>query len=335
MPVSGATIRFWSSWSKADTLSRGALLYNYAKAGKKLNRGYRLKVESLEVQTKRLLRRYNLRVKKGLGQHFLIDAEVLKLITSAAELTPADAVIEVGPGLGVLTGELAERVACLATVELDSTLAAILRQNMAFFNNVTVMNDDILQLNPEILFQKMRAGCPGLAGDDSSYKVVANLPYYIASPVLRRFLETAFKPRLIVVMVQKEVAETITAEPGRMKLQSVSVQFYGQPEIIASVPARCFYPVPEVDSAILRVRVYPEPPLAVNEAGFFSLVRAGFTAIRKQLPNSLSQGLNLPKAEVTAWLEEVGIDPKRRPGTLALAEWAELWRVFDRARDEG
>jgi 16S rRNA (adenine1518-N6/adenine1519-N6)-dimethyltransferase len=260
---------------------------------------------------------------------------VLKLIISAAELTPEDAVIEVGPGLGVLTGELAERAACLAAVELDSNLAAILRQSLALFNNVTVINDNILKLNPGTLLQKLPSVCPGLGEGVLSYKVVANLPYYIASPVLRLFLETVLKPRLMVVMLQKEVAQAITAKPGRMSLQSVSVQFYGAPEIVAVVPARCFYPAPEVDSAILRIRVYPEPPLTVNEAGFFGLVRGGFTAARKQLPNSLSQGLNLPKAEVTAWLEAVGIEPRRRAGTISLEEWAKLWRVFDRARGEG
>jgi len=287
------------------------------------------------VQTKRLLRRFNLRARKGLGQHFLIDESVIGLVASAAELAPTDIVIEVGPGLGVLTRELARQVGYLLTVELDSRLAAILQKTLAPFSNVTIINDDILQIKPEVLLQKVPAGFPGLVEGTLSYKVVANLPYYITSPVLRHFLEAALKPGLIVVMVQREVAEAITAEPGKMSVLSVGVQFYGKPEIAGCVPARCFYPVPEVDSAILKVRVYPEPPLAVSdEAGFFRLVRAGFAAARKQLANSLSQGLNAPKADVLSLLEEAGITSTRRAETLTLEEWAELWRVFTQTKDE-
>ncbi len=287
------------------------------------------------MQTKRLLRRFNLRARKGLGQHFLIDESVIGLVASAAELAPTDIVIEVGPGLGVLTRELARQVGYLLTVELDSRLAAILQKTLAPFSNVTIINDDILQIKPEVLLQKVPAGFPGLVEGTLSYKVVANLPYYITSPVLRHFLEAALRPGLIVVMVQREVAEAIAAEPGKMSVLSVGVQFYGKPEIAGCVPARCFYPVPEVDSAILKVRVYPEPPLAVSdEAGFFRLVRAGFAAARKQLANSLSQGLNVPKADVLSLLEEAGITSTRRAETLTLEEWAELWRVFTQTKDE-
>ena len=287
------------------------------------------------MQTKRLLRRFNLRARKGLGQHFLIDESVIGLVASAAELAPTDIVIEVGPGLGVLTRELARQAGYLLTVELDSRLAAILQKTLAPFSNVTIINDDILQIKPEVLLQKVPAGFPGLVEGTLSYKVVANLPYYITSPVLRHFLEAALRPGLIVVMVQREVAEAIAAEPGKMSVLSVGVQFYGKPEIAGCVPARCFYPVPEVDSAILKVRVYPEPPLAVSdEAGFFRLVRAGFAAARKQLANSLSQGLNVPKAGVLSLLEEAGIASTRRAETLTLEEWAELWRVFTQTKDE-
>lgn len=287
------------------------------------------------MKTKRLLRRFDLRARKGLGQHFLIDEDVISLVTSAAELAPTDIVIEVGPGLGVLTRELAGQVGYLLTVELDNKLAIILRKTLASFNNVTIINDDILQIKPEVLLQKVPTGFPGLIEGTLSYKVVANLPYYITSPVLRHFLEAAFRPRLLVVMVQREVAEAIAAEPGKMSMLSVGMQFYGKPEITGYVPARCFYPVPEVDSAILKVRVYPEPPLAVNnEDGFFRLVRAGFAAARKQLANSLSQGLNVPKTDALSLLGEAGIAPTRRAETLTLEEWAELWRVFDQAKDE-
>jgi len=292
-----------------------------------------LKIDTLEAQTKRLLRHFGLRARKGLGQHFLIDESVLKVITQAAALAPSDIVIEVGPGLGVLTRELASKVGWLFTVELDSNLAAILQKNLASFRNVTVIKGDILEINPAALLQKVPVGFPGLTGSALSYKVVANLPYYITSPVLRHFLEAAIKPQLMVVMVQKEVAGAITARPGQMSLLSVSVQLYGQPEIVSYVPAGCFYPAPEVDSAILRITVYPKPAVEVtDEDSFFSLVRAGFSAARKQLVNSLAQGLKLPKAEVLSLLEKAGIAPQRRAGTLTLEEWADLWRIFTQNR---
>jgi 16S rRNA (adenine1518-N6/adenine1519-N6)-dimethyltransferase len=287
------------------------------------------------VQTKRLLRRFDLRARKRLGQHFLIDEGVLGTVIQAAELTPTDTVIEVGPGLGVLTRELARKVGWLFSVELDSKLAAILQKNLAPFRNVTLINDDILRINPAVLLRKVPGEDPGLAEGTLNYKVVANLPYYITSAVLRHFFEAAVRPRLLVVMLQKEVAEAIIAGPGRMSVLSVSVQFYGKPEIISRVPAGCFYPAPEVDSAILRIVVYPQPAVAVtDESSFFSVVRAGFTASRKQLANSLSQGLRLPKAEVLPLLQRAGVDPGRRAETLTLEEWAGLWRVFTQMKGE-
>jgi 16S rRNA (adenine1518-N6/adenine1519-N6)-dimethyltransferase len=285
------------------------------------------------MQTKRLLRRFGLRARKGLGQHFLIDKGVLESTTLAAELTPSDVVIEVGPGLGVLTRELARQVGWLFTIELDSKLAAILQNNLAPFGNVTVINGDILKINPVSLLSKVPVSLPGSTETPLSYKVVANLPYYITSPVLRHFLEATIKPRLMVVMVQKEVAEAITAGPGRMSVLSMSVQFYGRPEIISYVPAACFYPAPEVDSAILRITVYSQPAVAVADVdGFFNLVRVGFSAARKQLVNSLSQGLKLPKTEVLPLLQEAKIASQRRAETLTLEEWAELWQVFTQLR---
>jgi len=251
---------------------------------------------------------------------------VLKLVTSSAELNPADVAMEIGPGLGVLTRELARQAGWVVTVELDSKLAAILKQTLASLDNVTIVNEDILKVDPAALLQELKARFPSVK---NSYKVVANLPYYITSPVLRHFLEASVKPELMVVMVQKEVAEAIVAEPGRMSVLSVSVQFYGEPRIVSYVPARCFYPPPEVDSAILRVAPYPQPRVEVtDESSFFKLVRAGFTASRKQICNSLAQGLGLPKAEVLPLLEKAGIVPRRRAETLSLDEWARLWQVF-------
>ena len=287
------------------------------------------------AQTKELLRHFDLRARKGLGQHFLIDEGVLKLVTSAAELTPTDVIMEVGPGLGVLTRELAKQAGWVVTIELDSKLAAILKQTLAPFNNVAIINEDVLKISPEALLQEQKERfSPAIS--PSRYKVVANLPYYITSPVLRHFLEASLKPQIMVVMVQKEVAEAIVAEPGEMSVLSISVQFYSQPEIISYVPARCFYPAPEVDSAILRVTLYAKPAVDVtDEEGFFGLVRAGFAAPRKQICNSLTQGLELPKAEVSSLLGRAKIAPQRRAETLTLDEWAQLWQVFTRVGKEG
>jgi len=295
--------------------------------------GYRryYQAKPLLTQTRGLLRHFDLQARKGLGQHFLIDEEVLKLITSAAELTPTDVIMEIGPGLGVLTKELARQAGWVVTIELDSKLAAILKQTLASFNNVTIINEDILQIDPAVLLQEQKTRFSQAVGSHFNYKVVANLPYYITSPVLRHFLEASVKPQLMVVMVQKEVAEVIVAKPGQMSLLSISVQLYGEPTIVSYVPAQCFYPAPEVDSAILKINLYSQPAVEVaDNESFFALVRAGFTAPRKQIGNSLAQGLELPKAEVLSLLEKASIVPQRRAETLTLGEWARLWQVFTR-----
>ncbi|MFC1900677.1 16S rRNA (adenine(1518)-N(6)/adenine(1519)-N(6))-dimethyltransferase RsmA [Chloroflexota bacterium] len=284
-----------------------------------------MKKEPLPIKTKNLLRRYGLRARKGLGQHFLIDEEVLDKIIAAAGLEKDDFVIEVGPGLGVLTAELAERAGRVIAIELDDKLAEILKQALSSFENVSVINEDILKVSVAALLKEESIG----------YKVVANLPYYITSPVLRHFLEADIQPQVMVVMVQKEVAEEITAKPGKMSLLSIGVQLYGQSEIVEHVPAYCFYPEPEVDSAVLKVVPYTEAPVEINDReGFFSLVRAGFSAARKQLPNSLAQGLSIPKADTLSLLEKAGIEPRRRAETLTIEEWAGLWRIYSKTEGE-
>jgi len=285
--------------------------------------------ESLLTQTRGWLRRFGLRARKGLGQHFLVDEAVLSSIVTTAELTPADLVMEVGPGLGVLTRELARQAGRVMAIELDNKLATILKQTLAPLGNVNIINEDVLKIDPVSLLSELKANFPSKVENLFNYKVVANLPYYITSPVLRYFLEAQVKPQLMVVMVQKEVAEEIVAKPGRLSLMGIGVQLYGEPKIIDYVPARCFYPAPEVDSAILRIAPYPKPAVEVDDIdGFFRLVRAGFSAARKQLVNSLAQGLGLARDEVLSLLARAGIEPKRRAETLALEEWAHLWRVF-------
>jgi 16S rRNA (adenine1518-N6/adenine1519-N6)-dimethyltransferase len=271
-------------------------------------------------QIKALLRQSKFKAKKRLGQHFLINEEVLKCITSAAELTPEDVIVEVGPGLGILTRRLAERVARVISVELDSRLVSMLRRSLSTYSNVSIIQGDILKILPSQL----------LEGPGQNYKVVANLPYYITSPVLRHFLEATFKPSLMVVMVQKEVAEAIAAPPGKMSLLSVSVQFYSKPTIVSYVPAESFYPVPKVDSAILHFDVYSKPAIEVSDIdSFFDMVRHGFSSPRKQLRNSLAQSLGMLPGQIALLLGEARIDAKRRAETLSLEEWQNLWQSFN------
>jgi 16S rRNA (adenine1518-N6/adenine1519-N6)-dimethyltransferase len=282
---------------------------------------------SMLTQTRKLLRRYDIRAKKGLGQHFLVDDKVLETILAAAELSPNDTVIEVGPGLGIMTGELAKRAGWVIAIELDNRLADILYETVPY-ENVVILNEDVLGTDTAVV---LKGRAPGFPPNFNSYKVVANLPYYITSPVLRHFLEAPVKPETMVVMVQKEVAEAIAAEAGQRSVLSIGIQFYGKPSIVTSVPAASFFPPPEVDSAVMKIDVYRQPPVDVDDVeGFFKLVRAGFRANRKQVANSLAQGLGLPKPEILALLEKAKIGPQRRAETFSLQEWANLWLVFSK-----
>jgi len=277
---------------------------------------------NLLTQTRRRINRLDLKARKSLGQHFLVDKGVLQQVLAAADLNASDTIIEVGPGLGVLTEELIQKADRVIAVELDDKLASILRRRQASSDNLSVINGDILKLTPSELL-----------GGATDYKVVANLPYYITSAVIRHFLEAEVKPQLMVLMVQREVAEAITAAPGKMSLLSVSVQFYGCPQIAAYAPAAGFYPPPEVDSAVLKIEVYPQPALPVADVeGFFRLVKAGFAAARKQLANSLALGLEVDKTETLCLLQAAGIEHKRRAETLSLVEWYSLWQALQAGR---
>jgi len=281
------------------------------------------RVERSPGSVKRLLNQYGLHAKKSLGQHFLIDESVLHSIVSAAELAREDIVVEVGPGLGVLTKELAEKVKRVIAVEADVKLVSALREIVRAFPNVSVVNSDILQTNPDYLLT-----ASGIELSKSSYKVVANIPYYITSPILRHFLEASPKPSLMVVMVQKEVGEAIVAQPGEMGILAVSVQLYGKPTIVDYVAAQSFYPPPKVDSAILQIRLYRQPLVHVPDTDkFFEVVRAGFSAPRKQLRNSLAQGLSISPKEAADLIGRLEIDPQRRAETLNLEEWARVCGV--------
>ena len=256
--------------------------------------------------------------KKSLGQNFLVDRRFISRILAAAELSPNDAVLEIGPGRGILTRPLAERAASLTAVELDDHLAAALTDEFTSPPHVRIVHADAREVD-----------IASLVPQDAPYKLIANLPYYAAQPIIRRFLEAEHKPALMVIMVQREVARNMTAKPGDMSILSVATQLYGKPRIVASVPPRAFRPAPKVTSAIVRINVYPQPALALDSIdAFFTLVRVGFSAPRKQVHNCLRQGLSIPRDEAETMLSEAGIDPMRRPQTLSLDDWGDLYAAW-------
>ena len=255
--------------------------------------------------------------KKSLGQHFLVDRRVVGRILGAAEVSSEDHVVEIGPGRGILTRALAARARRVVAIEMDEVLAARLTAELEGTDSVEVLTGDAREIELDRLAPRW-----------APYKLVANLPYYAALPIVRRFLEAPHKPRIMVFMVQREVARSMAAAPGDMSLLSVAVQLYGRPHIVSSVPPRAFRPAPKVTSAIVRIDVLERPAVAVeSERGFFALVRAGFSAPRKQLRNSLAHGLSTASDKADAWLGEADIDPRRRAETLSLEEWHRLYET--------
>lgn len=270
--------------------------------------------------------------RKSLGQHFLTDSRTAGRILDAADLSPDDLVVEIGPGRGVLTRRLVDRVKRVVAIELDGELAANLPSRLEFPANLTCIEADAREVDlAEII------------APDTRYKVVANLPYYAANFIVRRLLESHPKPDLLVVMVQQEVAKNMVAQPGNMRILSVATQFYAKAKMVCSVPPRHFRPPPKVTSAVVRLEVLSEPAIEVaSEEDFFQVVRAGFAAPRKQIRNSLSQGLGIETGVAGLILERAGVDATRRPQTLNIPEWASIYRALslsappidNRARDD-
>lgn len=277
-----------------------------------------------------LLRRYGLRPRRSLGQNFLVDPSAPDRIVAQAELGPDDVVLEVGAGLGTLTAPLASQAGRVIAVETDPALVDVLRQELGGRDNVTIVHGDILELNPaHVLDVTPKGGRPLWGPRLPHYHVVANLPYYITAPVLRHLLEAAVRPHRMVVTVQREVAARIVAQPSDMSVLTVGVQFYGAPRVGLRLKRGAFYPVPQVESAVVRVDLYDSPPVPVTDvARFFQVVRAGFAQRRKQLHNSLGARLHLPSQDVAAALASVGIDSRRRAETLTLAEWGTVVMVL-------
>lgn len=259
------------------------------------------------------------RKRKSLGQHFLADARIANRIVAAAQPAAADTVLEIGPGAGILTRRLVQQAGRVIAVELDAALAAQLPQRLDYPANLSVINADARALDIAAAVNN------AAVNNASAYKLVANLPYYAATPIVRRFLESELPPARLVVMVQREVADAMCAVPGAMSLLSVATQFYAAASAVAQVPPRAFRPPPKVSSTAVKLLVRPAPAVAVADRDvFFALVRAGFAAPRKQLRNSLLQGSGSTPDAVAAALDAAGLDGQRRPATLSLSEWAAL-----------
>ncbi len=302
---------------------------------------------NLIKNAKNILNQYNIRPSKRLGQNFLIDKIVLNKIVKAADIKLTDVVLEIGPGTGVLTQELAKKAKNIIAVEKDAKMCEILKETLRDYENAEIINADILKIEnqpygesasrPEKLIENCKLKI-------ENYKLVANLPYYITSPVIRKFLEIKNLPKLMVLMTQKEVAQRICAKPPRMNLLAVSVQFYAKPEIIDYVSKQCFCPQPKVDSAIIRISEIKKP--RTNTGLFFKIVKAGFSQPRKKLVNNLlaldlTNGLKLKKRDskkilpqnkekIKAWLISNKISPNQRAEGLTISNWTNLINTFNK-----
>lgn len=265
----------------------------------------------------RLMDRLSIRPRKSLGQNFLFDRRVVERIVQAAEIAPGDRVVEVGPGLGILTEALLQAGAEVYAIELDSRLAAHLRETFGDDPRLHLVEGNVLAIDPA-----------EVVPPDRPYAVAANLPYSVASAVLMHFLESSRPPRRLTVMVQREVAERIVARPPAMTILGVAAQFFTVPRIAFRVPPSVFVPPPKVESAVVVLDVKEELPLPPEDrARFFRVVNAGFRHKRKQLVNSLADELGAAKDEIAAWLAEAGIAPTRRAETLTVEEWVALVRA--------
>lgn len=273
--------------------------------------------------TNHILHRFKLRADKKLGQNFLIDENIVRNIVAAAELSDKDTVLEVGPGIGTLTQRLAESGASVVAVELDKRLLPVLDTTLEGYDNVRIVNGDILQVD---IMQTV--------GVDE-FKVCANLPYYITTPIIFALLEKRLPMERLVAMVQKEVAERMAAKPGGKDYGalSVAIQYYTEPEIAFIVPPSSFIPAPSVDSAVIVCKRREKPPVEVcDEALFFRVVKAAFSLRRKMLNNSL-KNMGIKGEQVAKWLELAGVDGKRRAETLSLENFAALTNTFAASKE--
>lgn len=272
------------------------------------------------TNTSEILKKYQFRMQKKYGQNFLIDANILRKIVEAAQITEEDCVLEIGPGIGTMTQYLAETAGQVIAVEIDRQLIPILKDTLSSYDNVTVLCEDILKVDLRVLSER-NGGRP--------VKVVANLPYYITTPIIMALFESHMPLASITVMVQSEVAERMQTGPGTKDYGALSlaVQYYAKPEIVARVPASCFLPRPNVDSTVIRLTKYGKPPVDVTDEAFlFAVIRASFNQRRKTLANGLANagGIGVTRAQAEAALEEMGLSRTVRGETLTLEQFSEL-----------
>jgi 16S rRNA (adenine1518-N6/adenine1519-N6)-dimethyltransferase len=264
-----------------------------------------------------------IKAKKSLGQNFLKDDAVLQRIVESANLSENDTVIEIGPGQGVLTELLAQKCKKVIAIELDDRLIPILTEKFENNGKIEIVHGDVLKINFPELIEKYEIR-------DTKYKIVANLPYYITSPIIRLFLETQFPPNEMILMVQKEVAERICAKPGEMSILAVSVQYYAEPKYLFTVPKESFEPMPKVESAVIKITKDKEQETRNKQEikKFFRIVRAGFSAKRKTLANNLSNGLQIDKKEIEDKLISLGFSKNTRAQELKVDDWRGLGGFF-------
>lgn len=274
--------------------------------------------KSLAFKTKELIKRYGFSFKKNFGQNFLVDERVLEKIIDAARIDKNDTVIEVGPGIGTLTQALAKAAGRVIAVEIDKSLIPLLEDTLSGFENIEIINEDILKVDIKKFSEQ-----------DGSVKVVANLPYYITTPVIMQILENRLPVKSITVMVQKEVAYRMKAEPASKDYGALSlaVRYYSEPYLVANVPQNCFIPRPNVDSAVIRLTIFDKPRVEVSDSGFmFKVIKAAFSQRRKTLLNCIfnSKDFSFEKEEIAEILAEAGFEEKIRGERLTLEEFANL-----------
>ena len=269
-------------------------------------------------ELKEILKQHDLWAKKGLGQNFLVDEKVLDKIVKAADLKPSDNVIEVGPGTGFLTEKLLDRVKHVTSVELDRGMIGILEDRFKGVKNLDLVNADILKYD-------MSHGARVTAHD--KYKVVANIPYYITSPLIKHFLQSKNRPIVMVLLVQKEVAEKVCGKTGKSVI-TIETGVFGEPKIVGNIKAGSFYPRPKVDSAILKIEVYKKPLVPEGQIeDFLKIVKAGFSQKRKKLSNSLASVLKIKTSEVISALQKTNITLNARAEELEIGDWGKLANV--------
>lgn len=265
------------------------------------------------LETHALLKKYSIRPKKSLGQNFLVEPAGLRKVLTAAELQGDEQVLEIGAGLGSLTVLLAQTARDVVAIEIDQKLFPALQEALAPYENVKTIHGDILNLDLDGLLH------------DQDFVVVANIPYYITSAIIRKLLEANKRPSRMILTIQKEVAERIIARDGKMSLLALSVQVYGKPELVATIPAGAFYPAPDVDSAVLKLTLYEKPLIQEQNLDlFFKLAQAGFSQKRKTLRNSLASGLSISSQQAEKILADAQLESNRRAETLNLEEWNRL-----------